>query len=129
MSDIIYLDIPSLSNIEIQVIKKYSPETVKRLLESIPFSVELNLWGEEIYSSECPIKAKEENPKSLVEINDVAFWPQGRAICLFYGPTPIGDPGEIKPYSPVNIVGRIINPDKSILKKMKHGVKATLREN
>jgi len=30
---------------------------------------------------------------------DVAYWPTGKAICLFYGPTPIGNKNEIKPYS------------------------------
>jgi hypothetical protein len=34
---------------------------------------------------------------------------------LFYGPTPIGKSGEITPASPVNILGKIISPDKTIL--------------
>ncbi|MGB9124610.1 MAG: cyclophilin-like family protein [Nitrosotalea sp.] len=35
--------------------------------------------------------------------------PPGQAICLFFGPTPIGNKGEIKPYSPVNVIGKIIS--------------------
>ena len=57
----------------------------------------------------------EESAKSLVQLNDVAYWPTGKAICLFYGFTPIGKPGEITPASPVNILGKIISPDKSVL--------------
>lgn len=125
----IYLDIHGTSNVEIQLDSKHSPNTIRSLLDALPFTVELNIWGEEIYSSECPIKSKEENSKSLLDVNDVAFWPPGKALCLFYGPTPIGDPGEIKPYSPVNVIGKIINPEKSILKKIKHGTKATLRDS
>jgi len=34
---------------------------------------------------------------------------------LFYGPTPIGKAGEITPASPVNVLGKIISPDKSVL--------------
>ena len=41
---------------------------------------------------------------------DVAYWPEGRAICLFLGPTPISKDGKILAYSPVNIVGKIIDP-------------------
>lgn len=47
-----------------------------------------------------------ENSRALVDLMDVAYWPQGRAICLFFGPTPISKKGEIKPYSPVNINGK-----------------------
>ena len=59
---------------------------------------------------------------------DVAYWPTGKAICLFFGPTPIGKEGEIKPYSPVNVIGKIKNPDKSILKKVDNGMKVTFRK-
>ena len=92
-----------------------SPKTVHTLIEKLPFRVVLNIWGDEIYTSESPITQPEENAKSLVQLNDVAYWPTGKAICLFYGSTPIGKPGEITPASPVNILGKIISPDKSIL--------------
>ena len=111
-------------NIEIELDDSNSPNTIKKFVDNLPFTVGLNLWGEEIYSDESPIQEKEENAKSLVELNDVAYWPTGKAICLFFGPTPIGKKDEIKPYSPVNVIGRIINPDKSILNKLKQNHKA-----
>lgn len=40
---------------------------------------------------------------------DVAYWPEGNALCLFYGPTPISKDEQILAYSPVNIVGKIIS--------------------
>jgi len=89
----------------------------------LPFTVDLNVWGDEIYTSKSPISQPEENAKSPVELNDVAYWPTGKAICLFYGPTPIGEPGKITPASPVNVIGKIISPDKSILEKI-HSEKA-----
>ena len=93
----------------------HSPKTVSQFIEKLPFTVDLNVWGDEIYTSESPISQPEENAKTPVELNDVAYWPQGKAICLFFGPTPIGNPGEITPASPVNILGKIISPDKTIL--------------
>jgi hypothetical protein len=46
---------------------------------------------------------------------------------LFYGPTPIGKKDEIKPYSPVNIIGKITNPKKNILSILRDGVTVTFR--
>ena len=92
-----------------------SPKTVANFIEKLPFTVDLNVWGDEIYTSESPVIQPEENPKSPVHLNDVAYWPTGKAICLFYGPTPIGNPGDITPASPVNILGKIISPNKTVL--------------
>jgi len=119
--------IPKLKNIEIELDDSNSPSTVKKLFDSLPFTVGLNLWGDEIYTNESPIIENEENAKSVVELNDVAYWPTGKAICLFFGPTPIGKKGEIKPYSPVNVIGKILNPDKSVLKKIANGLEVTFK--
>jgi len=125
----IILEIPKLENIILELDDKTSPKTVKSLLDSLPFSVGINLWGEEIYTDETPITMTEENAKPVVELNDVAYWPTGKAICLFYGPTPIGKKGEIKPYSPVNVIGKIITPDKSILSKIKDGTIVSFKKH
>jgi len=118
-------EIPKLKNIELELDDYYSPKTVKSFLESLPFTVGTNLWGDEIYTDESPINVGEENAKPIVELFDVAFWPTGKAICLFYGPTPIGNKNEIKPYSPVNIIGKILHPDMKILTELKNGTKVT----
>jgi hypothetical protein len=124
----IQVEIPKLKNIDLELDDSFSPNTVKSFLQSLPFTVGINLWGEEIYSDQSPINVKEENAKSLVELFDVAFWPTGKAICLFYGSTPIGKKNEIKPYSPVNIVGKILNPDKRILTELKDGTNVTFKK-
>jgi len=120
----ISLKIPNTSDVSLELDDSHSPKTVKSFVEKLPFTVTLNIWGEEIYSSESPISVSEENAKSPVQLNDIAYWPSGKAICLFYGPTPIGKKGEITPASPVNVIGKIISPDKSILKKV-DGLDAT----
>lgn len=93
----VVLKIPNISDVTLELDDENSPKTVKAFVEKLPFTVKLNTWGEEIYSSESPIKISEENAKSPVKLNDVAYWPSGKAICLFYGPTPIGKKGEITP--------------------------------
>ena len=119
----------SLENITIELNDTFSPKTCKSTIDSLPFSVNAHVWGEEIYTDESPISQSEENAKSLVDLNDVAYWPSGKAICLFFGPTPIGKKGEIKPYSPVNIIGKIINADKSVIKNFKEGTKITFQKS
>jgi len=111
----VQVTIPNLPLIILELDDVNSPKTVNDFIEKLPFTVDLNVWGNEIYTSESPITQPEENAKSLVELNDIAYWPTGKAICLFYGFTPIGKPGEITPASPVNVLGKIISPDKSIL--------------
>ena len=128
MSHRITVTLPNSQNIEVELDDSRSPKTVKKFLDSLPFTVGINLWGEEIYTDETPIDVGEENAKSLVDLMDIAYWPTGRAICLFFGPTPIGKKGEIKPYSPVNVIGRIRNPDKSILKNLHNGMKVTFHK-
>lgn len=120
--------IPSLKNIDLELDDSLSPKTVKSFLDNLPFTVSINLWGDEIYTDESPVNMNEENAKSLVDLFDIAYWPSGKAICLFYGPTPIGNNYEIKPYSPVNVIGKISNADKKILSKLKDGMKATFQK-
>ena len=125
----ILVSIPELENITIELNDTFSPNTCKSILDSLPFSVNAHVWGEEIYTDESPISQSEENAKALVDLNEVAYWPSGKAICLFFGPTPIGKKGEIKPYSPVNIIGKIINADKSVIKNFKEGTKITFQKS
>jgi len=120
----VVVKITNSSNILLELDDVNSPKTVRDFIDKLPFTVDLNVWGEEIYTSKSPISQPEENSKSPVELNDVAYWPTGKAICLFYGPTPIGNPDEITPASPVNVIGKIISPDKSILDNV-HSEKAT----
>ena len=124
----ILANIPGLENITIELNDTFSPKTCNSILDSLPFTVNAHVWGEEIYTDESPISQAEENAKALVDLNDVAYWPNGKAICLFFGPTPIGKKGDIKPYSPVNVVGKITNPDKSILKNFNDGTKISFKK-
>ena len=125
----ILANIPWLENITIELNDTFSPQTCNSILDSLPFSVNAHLWGEEIYTDESPITQPEENAKDLVSLNDITYWPAGKAICLFFGPTPIGRKGEIKPYSPVNVVGKITNADKSVIKNFKEGTKITFQKS
>lgn len=84
-----------------------APETVRKILESLPLEASINSWGDEFYFS-IPVEAEPENAVEKVSVGDLAFWPQGRAFCIFFGKTPMSkNDKEIIPASAVNPIGRI----------------------
>lgn len=95
--------------ISIELDDSRSPKTFQAIIENLPVEINITKWGDELYTERTQISANEENAKREVDYLDVAYWPEGNALCLFYGPTPISKDGQILAYSPVNIVGRI-NP-------------------
>jgi hypothetical protein len=90
-----------------------SPATVKAIIESLPIEMTIERWGDELYSGPTPVKVEEENAVSEVKLFDVAYWPEGSALCFFYGHTPMSK-DRILPYSPVNVVGKIKTKPKDI---------------
>ena len=72
-------------------------KTAQLIRDALPFDAGAKLWGDEVYF-DAPVTAGEENPEPDVPSGTVAYWPPGKALCLFFGQTP---------YSPVNVVGQI----------------------
>src|SRR5919108_6338708 len=108
MKRMIELEFSELSDkVLIELYDSQSPKTVAAIIDSLPIKVMINRWGDELYTDAISAKVGEENAKAAVKRLDVAYWPEGSALCLFYGPTPISKQGQILPYSPVNIIGRI----------------------
>ena len=83
--------------------------TGRALAEALPFEGEAQRWGDEIYFP-VPrvVQELDDNAAVSVQVGDIGFWPPGRALCLFFGLTPSSVPGEIRPASAVNLVGRIL---------------------
>ena len=123
----ITLDIPKIKTIHLELDDEKAPKTIKAFLDCLPLTVGINVWGEELYTDETPVVVDAENAKSLVDLMDVAYWPTGKAICLFFGPTPIGKNGGIKPYSLVNVIGKIKDEDKRFLKNIRDGMNVTFK--
>ncbi|CAN5568583.1 cyclophilin-like fold protein [soil metagenome] len=125
---VIFQDIDSEVSIELDDL--LSPKTVQTILENLPIEVSIHRWGDELYTEQTKIAVEPENAKTRVTLFDVAYWPEGKALCLFFGPTPISKEGEILAYSPVNIVGKIIahnNEEQDVLNKILDGSKAVFK--
>ncbi len=79
-----------------------SPETRAAIEAALPIEGAATRWGEELYfHSEIDVPA--ESPRATVEPGALAYWPQGNAICLFWGPTPASTGDEPRAASPVNV--------------------------
>ena len=97
--------------------------TVERLREAVPFKAEVNRWGDEVYF-ETPVSAQlESDARAEMEVGDVAFWPDGSALAIFFGRTPVSDDDKPRAYSPCNIVGTV-RGDVSSLKLIQTGAVA-----
>ncbi len=81
--------------------------TALKIADILPFKGPFNTWGDEIYFT-VPVDAGlDESAREEVEMGDLGYWPQGRAFCIFFGPTPMSTGGRIIPASAVNIIGRV----------------------
>ncbi|HIE13189.1 MAG TPA: hypothetical protein EYP63_07180 [Desulfotomaculum sp.] len=87
--------------------------TACAIWNALPITGKVNTWGEEIYFY-IQLTLPPENPKELVSMGDVAYWPDGPALCVFFGRTPASRGEEIRPASPVNILGKVLGDPKRL---------------
>jgi hypothetical protein len=102
-----------------------SPETRRAIADALPIEGDATRWGDELYFR-IPVDAPTEaNARAEVEPGTVAYWPQGNALCLFWGPTPASTGSEPRAASPVNVVARL--DDIAPLSGLSDGTGATIR--
>ena len=77
----------------------------RAIADALPLSSTVNKWGDEIYF-DIGIDCHAERLTMDVEAGDLAYWPSGRCLCIFFGPTPASDGEKPVPASGVAPVGR-----------------------
>jgi hypothetical protein len=81
--------------------------TAQKVAEALPITTSFSTWGDEIYFA-IPVHADlDDSAQEVVDIGDLGYWPTGKAFCIFFGQTPVSEPGQIRPASAVNIIGRV----------------------
>ena len=85
----------------------YDTPTAQKITQILPIEGSANVWGEEIYF-DIPCQAElEPDAREEVDVGDLGYWPEGPAICIFFGPTPVSRGDKPRAYSPVNVFGKV----------------------
>ena len=87
-----------------------------------PLETRPNEWGDEFYF-EIPVnRPLDKSATRKVKVGDIGYWPPGKALAIFFGPTPMSTGPDPVPASEVNLVGRILD-DPTLLRKEKGAAK------
>lgn len=101
--------------------------TARAIWDALPLEARAQTWGDEIYF-DIGIAAAPESPREVVEAGDLGYWPPGQAFCIFFGPTPASRGAEIRPASPVNVVGRVAG-DPGVFKRVRVGARVSVERS
>ena len=88
-------------------------QTAAKIAKALPIEASYNVWGDEVFFA-TSVRHGPEDARETVALGDLAYWPPGKAFCIFYGRTPASKGDEIRPASPVNPIGRVVG-DASVL--------------
>jgi hypothetical protein len=84
----------------------------------LPIESKARLWGDEVYF-DIGIEATSSEETLDVDIGDVAYWPEGQCLCVFFGKTPASTLDRPRPASEVVIVGKVKDIDIDLLHTVK----------
>ncbi|MFB7821832.1 cyclophilin-like fold protein [Streptomyces hydrogenans] len=94
--------------------------TSSALLGALPIVSTARTWGEEVYFDTPVSVPREAGARQVVDPGTVAFWTDGDALALPYGPTPISRGEECRLASPCNVLGSL-DADPRILATVRDG--------
>jgi len=81
-------------------------KTASAIIKALPFESVAHRWGEEIYF-DISVELELESVKEVFDVGDIAYWPPGKSLCIFFGPTPSSKGSEVRANSTISVFGKV----------------------